>query len=89
VAVGDFATVRVGGTFFSLVYLLRNTITNLTTLDEQVAAFANAARHLQPEGYFVVENYVPALQRLPPGETRHVFVATADHIAIEESDVAT
>jgi SAM-dependent methyltransferase len=88
VAIGDFANVRLDGRF-SLVYLLRNTITNLTTLDEQVAAFANAARHLEPGGYFVVENYIPQLQRLPPEETRHVFVATADHVGIEEYDLAT
>ena len=36
VTVGDFATVRVEGTF-SLAYLVRNTIMNLTTQDEQVA----------------------------------------------------
>jgi SAM-dependent methyltransferase len=88
VVLGDFATVRVDGAF-SLVYLLRNTITNLTTLDEQVAAFENAARHLEPGGCFVVENYIPQLQRLPPGQTRHVFVATTDHVGVEEYDVAT
>ena len=45
VTLGDFATATVDGTF-SLVYLLRNTITNLTTQDEQVECFRNAARHL-------------------------------------------
>jgi SAM-dependent methyltransferase len=85
--IGDFATARVPGTF-RLVYLLRNTITNLTTQDEQVAAFANAAAHLEPGGYFLIENYVPVLQRLPPGETRHVFAATPSHVAFEEYDLA-
>ena len=65
---------RVDGTF-TLVYLLRNTITNLTTQDEQVDAFHNAAAHLEPGGCFVIENYIPELQRLPPGETTHVFSA--------------
>lgn len=86
--VGDFATARVAGAF-SLVYLLCNTITNLTTQHEQVAAFANAAAHLEPGGRFVVENYIPELQRLPPGETRHVFVATEHHVAVEEYDLVT
>jgi hypothetical protein len=72
-----------------LVYLLRNTITNLTTQDEQVRAFANAAAQLRPGGCFVIENYVPELQRLPPGETTHVFTATPDHLAYERYDVAT
>ena len=87
VTVGDFASTAVQGEF-TLVYLLRNTITNLTTQDEQVDAFRNAARHLRPGGVFVIENFVPELQRLPPGETRHVLTATAAHVGFEEYDVA-
>jgi SAM-dependent methyltransferase len=85
---GDYATTRVGGPEFALVYLVRNTITNLTTQDRQVDAFCNAAAHLRPGGCFVVENYIPELQRLPPGETRRVFAATPEHVAFEEYDVA-
>jgi hypothetical protein len=69
---------------FNLVYLLRNTITNLTTQDEQVRTFRNAAAHLTVGGLFVVENYVPELRRLAPGETTHVFTATPTHLAFEE-----
>ena len=86
VTLGDFATATVDGTF-SLVYLLRNTITNLTTQDEQVECFRNAARHLQPGGFFVIENYVPELRRIPPGETTHVFTATPTHVGVAEYDV--
>src|SRR3954468_14417442 len=63
VTIGNYATTVVDQTF-ALVYLVRNTITNLTTQDEQVEAFLNAAAHLQPGGSFVIENYIPALQRL-------------------------
>jgi SAM-dependent methyltransferase len=87
VIVGDFATATAGAPV-ALVYLLRNTITNLTSQDEQVQAFANAAAHLGPGGCFLIENYVPELRRLPPGETTHVFIATADHVGVEEYDVA-
>jgi SAM-dependent methyltransferase len=87
VTVGDFATTTLDGTF-TLAYLVCNTITNLTTQDEQVAAFVNAGAHLGPGGCFVIENYVPALQRLPPGETRHVFTATPEHLGFEEYDIA-
>jgi SAM-dependent methyltransferase len=87
VTIGDFATTHVDGAF-TLVYLLRNTITNLTTQDEQVACFRNAAAHLQPGGAFVIENYIPELRRLPPGETTHVFTATSTHIGVGEYDVA-
>ncbi len=49
VAIGDFATTRVDGRF-SLVYVVFNTIMNLTTQDAQVACFENAAAHLDPGG---------------------------------------
>jgi SAM-dependent methyltransferase len=88
VTIGDYATAKVGRTF-RLAYLLRNTITNLTSQDEQVEAFRNVAAHLEPGGRFVIENYIPALQRLPPGETTHVFTATPEHIGFEEYNVAT
>jgi hypothetical protein len=87
VTVGDFADTRVAGTF-RLVYLLRNTITNLTTQDAQVDCFANAAAHLEPGGCFVIEVYVPELQRLPPGETVHPFTVTPEHLGFEEYDIA-
>jgi SAM-dependent methyltransferase len=87
VTVGDFATVTTDRPC-ALVYLVRNTITNLTTQDEQVQVFRNAAAHLSPGGCFVIENYVPELRRLPPGATEHVFVATPEHVGIERYDVA-
>jgi SAM-dependent methyltransferase len=87
VTIGDFATADVGDTF-QLVYLARNTITNLTTQDEQVQCFRNAAAHLKPGGCFVVENYIPELQRVPVGETNVVFAATPTHIGYEEYDIA-
>src|SRR5262245_23583740 len=45
VTIGDMATTHVAGSF-RLVYLVFNTIGNLTTQDQQVACFANAAAHL-------------------------------------------
>jgi SAM-dependent methyltransferase len=87
VTIGDFATASVAGTF-TLAYLVRNTITNLTTQDEQVACFCNVAAHLEPGGCFVIEVYVPELQRLPPGETFRVFHADEARWGIDEYDVA-
>lgn len=72
VVMGDMATTRVAGTF-RLVYLVYNTIGNLTTQDQQVACFQNAADHLEPGGHFVVEVGVPRLRHLPPGDDAHVF----------------
>src|SRR3954469_23339510 len=72
VTIGDFATATVDGTF-SLAYLVFNTINNLTTQDEQVACFQNAAAHLAPSGCFVIEVGVPALRQLPSDGTFHPF----------------
>jgi SAM-dependent methyltransferase len=87
VTIGDFSTITVDGSF-SLVYLVFNTIMNLTTQAEQVACFRNAAAHLEPGGHFVVEVMVPELRRLPPGETFHVFGGGDDAWGIDEYDVA-
>ena len=68
VAIGDMTTTRVEGRF-GLVYLVFNTIGNVTTQDGQVAVFENAAAHLEPGGRFVVEVGVPArraVRRLQP-----------------------
>jgi SAM-dependent methyltransferase len=88
VTIGDFATVRVDGTF-AVAYLVRNTITNLTTQDEQVECFRNVAAHLEPGGCFVIEVYVPELRRLPPGQTIYPFTVTPEHLGFEEYDVAS
>jgi SAM-dependent methyltransferase len=86
VTIGDFATTTVEGKF-SLVYLVANTIMNLTTQDEQVACFRNAAAHLEPGGCFLIEVLVPGLQRLPPGETFQPFVVEPGHVGFDEYDV--
>jgi SAM-dependent methyltransferase len=88
VTIGDFATTRVEGTF-SVAYLVFNTIMNLTTQDEQVACFENVAAHLEPGGCFVIEVGVPALQRLPPGETVRAFDISATHLGFDEYDVVS
>lgn len=88
VTIGDFATTKVPATF-KLAYLVRNTITNLTTQAAQVDCFLNVATHLKSGGYFVVEVYIPELRRLPPGETIHAFDVTESHLGFEEYDVAT
>jgi SAM-dependent methyltransferase len=72
VTIGDMATTRLQGSF-RLAYLVFNTIGNLITQEQQVACFANAAAHLEPRGYFVIEVGVPDLRRLPPGEDARVF----------------
>jgi hypothetical protein len=88
VTIGDFATTTVDGRF-SVAYLVFNTIMNLTTQDGQVACFQNVAAHLEPGGCLVIEVMVPALQRLPPGETVRPFELTPTHLGFDEYEVAS
>jgi SAM-dependent methyltransferase len=85
VTIGDMSSTRVEGEF-ALVYLVFNTIMNVTTQAEQVAVFENAAAHLRPGGRFVVEVVVPQIRRLVPGELGRVFDLTPDHVGIETFD---
>jgi SAM-dependent methyltransferase len=85
--IGDFTTTTVEATF-SVAYLIANTIMNLTTQDEQVACFRNAAAHLEPGGSFVIEVLVPGLRRLPRGETFQPFEVSPMHLGFDEYDVA-
>jgi SAM-dependent methyltransferase len=88
VEIGDFTSTRVAGEF-DLVYLVYNTIGNVTTQDAQVATFENAARHLRDSGCFVVETGVPALRDVPRGERYRVFDHRDDYHGIDEYDVVT
>jgi SAM-dependent methyltransferase len=88
VTIGDFSETRILGEF-SLVYLVFNTIYNLTTQDAQVACFVNAVRHLRPGGSFVIEVGVPALRLLPPGQRAVPFAVDDGHWAYDIYDCAT
>ena len=86
VTIGDMTTTRMPGAF-SLVYLVFNTIDNLTSQDAQVACFENAATHLQPNGRFLVETLVPPIQNIPFGETNHAFECSPTHWGIDTYDI--
>ena len=82
VTIGDMAKTRVDG-IFRLVYLVFNAIGLLTSQDQQVACFANAAAHLEPGGHFLIEVGVPDLRRLPPGEDARVFAHAPGYVAYD------
>jgi SAM-dependent methyltransferase len=82
VEIGDMSATRVDGTF-SLVYVVFNSINNVTTQDRQVATFANAAAHLEAGGCFVVEVGVP------PDRPLSVFDLSGTHVGVDEYDADT
>ena len=82
VEIGDMSTTRIDG-WFSLAFLVFNSINNVTTQDGQVAVFANAAAHLAPGGRFVVEVGTRNRQRL------EVFDLSDTHVGLDEYDADT
>ena len=87
VTLGDFSVTRLEEPF-SLVYLVFNTIMNLTTQAEQIACFRNAAAHLIPGGAFVIEVMIPQLQKLPFGEKLIAFDISNRHWGVDEYNVS-
>jgi SAM-dependent methyltransferase len=59
VTIGDFADVAVSRSY-RLIYVVYNTLFNLLTQDDQVRCFQNVSAHLDDDGSFVVEAFVPA-----------------------------
>jgi SAM-dependent methyltransferase len=93
VTIGDMTTTRVAGEF-SLVYLVFNTISNVSTQDGQVDVFRNAAAHLRPGGLFLIEVGLPDLRRLPPGQDTVPFTVAPDgegggYVGFDQYDVVT
>jgi len=88
VIVGDMATTVVPGSY-TLVYLVWNSIGNLCTQEEQIACFANAARHLAPGGRFLIELWVPGIRRFPPGQAGVPFDISDEHVGFDTFDMAT
>ena len=85
VTIGDMTSTRLPDRF-ELVYVVANSIMNVTTQEEQIAVFSNAAAHLVIGGHFVIELIVPQLRRVPPSEVAWVFRLDADHVGIETFD---
>jgi SAM-dependent methyltransferase len=82
VTIGDMAEARMEGEF-DLVYLLFNTISNLTTQEAQVRCFQNAARHLSPNGLFIIETVVPDFSEYVDGQRMKGSWATMDAARFE------
>jgi SAM-dependent methyltransferase len=93
VTIGNMTSTRVAGEF-SLVYLVFNTISNVTTQEGQVDVFCNAAAHLRPGGLFLIEVGLPGLRRLPPGQDTVPFTVAprangGGYVGFDQYDVVT
>jgi SAM-dependent methyltransferase len=84
VSIGNFADVAVEGAF-DLVFLVFNTLFNLTTQSEQVQCFQNVAKHLTPHGVFVIEAFVPDVARFTGDQRVRVVHIAIDSVVLEAS----
>jgi len=84
VTLGSFADIAVDGQF-SLIYVVFSTFFVLLTQEEQVRCFENVARHLDPQGLFVIEAYVPDLKRFNQGQAVRAIHVGMDEVRLEAS----
>jgi Methyltransferase domain len=85
VTLGDMTTVRLARRF-RVVYVVANTIMNVTTQEDQERVCHTAAAHLEPGARFVVELVVPRPYDVRGGDPGRVFTCTPDHVGIETFD---
>ena len=79
---GNFADVPIEGEF-SLVYIVFNTFFALTTQEEQLKCFRNVAAHLTRDGCFVIEAFVPDLNRFVGGQVNWATKVTTDEVQLD------
>ncbi len=72
VVIGDFADVPIDGEY-RLIYVVYNTFHNLLTQDDQVRCFENVAKHLSPDGCFLIEAGLPS-EYFGKGNTEYVKI---------------
>ncbi|HEU4872247.1 MAG TPA: class I SAM-dependent methyltransferase [Pyrinomonadaceae bacterium] len=79
---GSFAEIPVDGEF-ALVYIVFNTFFALSSQDEQVRCFRNVAAHLSRDGCFVMEAFVPDLNRFTGGQVNWATKVTTDEVQLD------
>ena len=79
---GSFADVAVEGEF-AIVYIVFNTFFALLSQEEQVRCFRNVAAHLNPDGCFVIEAFVPDLSRFTGDQVNWATKITADEVQLD------
>ncbi|WP_431727777.1 class I SAM-dependent DNA methyltransferase [Verrucosispora sp. TAA-831] len=82
VSIGDMADVPGVTGPYRLVFLVFNTLFNLTREERQADCFRNVARVLEPGGTFVIETYVPDPADIDRDEQVRPWGVAEDSVAI-------
>jgi SAM-dependent methyltransferase len=86
VVVGNFADIAVEGSY-ALIYVLFNTFFALLTQEEQLRCFRNVARHLSPQGSFVIEVFVPDLSRFSDRQAVRAVSTSENEVRLDVSQL--
>lgn len=86
VVLGNFADVAVEGQY-ALVYVVFNTFFALWTQEEQLRCFRNVAQHLNPQGSFVVEAFVPDLSRFSGRQAVRTVSMNENEVRLDASQL--
>jgi hypothetical protein len=70
---------------FTLIFVVFNTLFALTSQEDQVRCFRNAADHLEDGGHFVVEVFVPDIARFDRGQRVSADRVEVDRVVLETS----
>jgi hypothetical protein len=79
---GNFADFAVEGQF-KLIFVDFNTFFALLDQDEQVRCLKNVARHLTPDGLFVIEAFIPDMNRFIDHQTVRAIDITENGVRLE------
>jgi SAM-dependent methyltransferase len=82
VTIGDFRDFSIDTTF-KAIYVPFNTFFGLLTQDDQVACFRGVARHLAPDGVFVLEAFVPDPTRYERGQRVSAIHVEPEEVSLE------
>jgi len=82
VVIGDMADVAVEGPF-DHVFLVFNTLFNLTSQQAQLRCFRNVAKRLVPGGSFLIETFVPDFSGFSEGQRTRTKRLTKDEVWLE------
>jgi SAM-dependent methyltransferase len=82
VILGDFVDVEVVGQF-SLIYVPFTTFFALGTRDRQVRCLHNVANHLETDGHFVLDAFVPDFSRYDHDQWTATMPGGVDHVLID------
>jgi hypothetical protein len=82
VTIGDFAALDVGGRY-RLIYVVFNTFFALLTQEDQVRCFARVAEHLDDEGVFAIQAFMPDLTLFNRGSRVAVMDLDMDEAVLD------